>query len=122
MVGGSNADGGTASECFVTANDLDAFRDLVERHGPMVLAVCRKVLRAQHDVERAFEDTFLALARRAHTIKHSETICPWLHRVALRLAQKARLEAPQMMKVVSVRPMRAIASNEAMSAVRIQTR
>ena len=50
-------------ECFVTANDLDAFRVLIERHGPMVLAVCRNVLRAQHDVEDAFRDTFLALAR-----------------------------------------------------------
>jgi DNA-directed RNA polymerase specialized sigma24 family protein len=88
----------------------------------MVLAVCRNVLRAQHDVEHAFEDTFLALARRAHTIKHSETIGPWLDRVARRLAQKARFEAPQMKKVVSVRPMRAIASIEAVSAVRIQPR
>jgi DNA-directed RNA polymerase specialized sigma24 family protein len=61
----------------------------------MVLAVCRNLLRAQHDVEHAFTHTFLALARRAHTIKHSETIGPWLHRVALRLAQKARFEAPK---------------------------
>ena len=33
-------------ECFVTANDPDAFRVLIERHGPMVLAVCRNVLRS----------------------------------------------------------------------------
>ena len=59
-------------ECFVTANDPDAFRVLIERHGPKVLAVCRNVLRAQHDAEDAFQDTFLALARMAHTIKHSE--------------------------------------------------
>jgi RNA polymerase sigma factor (sigma-70 family) len=80
-------------ECFVTANDPDAFRALIERHGPMVLAVCRNVLREQHDVEDAFQDTFLALARGARTIKHSETVGPWLHRVALRRAQKARFEA-----------------------------
>jgi RNA polymerase sigma factor (sigma-70 family) len=82
-------------ECFVTANDPDAFSVLIERHGPMVLAVCRSVLRAPHDVEDAFQDTFLALARRAHTIKHTETIGPWLHRVALRLALKARSAASQ---------------------------
>jgi hypothetical protein len=86
---------GQLLECFDTANDLDAFSVLIERHGPMVLAVCRNVLRAQHDVEDAFQDTFLALARRARTIKQSETIGPWLHRVALRLAQKARFEASQ---------------------------
>ena len=74
-------------ECFVATNDPDAFRVLIERHGPMVLAVCRNVLRGQHDVEDAFQATFLALARGAHTIKHSSTIGPWLHRVALRRAK-----------------------------------
>jgi RNA polymerase sigma factor (sigma-70 family) len=58
----------------------------------MVLAVCRNVLRETHDVEDAFQETFLELARYAHTIKHGETIAPWLHRVALRLALKARLK------------------------------
>jgi RNA polymerase sigma factor (sigma-70 family) len=82
-------------ECFVTTNDPDAFGVLIERHGPMVLAVCRSVLREQHDVEDAFQETFLALARRAGTIKHSESIGPWLHRVALRRALKARFNASQ---------------------------
>jgi RNA polymerase sigma factor (sigma-70 family) len=80
-------------ECFVTSNDPDAFGALLERHGPMVLAVCRTVLRAQHDVEDAFQETFLILARNAGTITHSETIGPWLRRVALRRAQKAQLQA-----------------------------
>jgi RNA polymerase sigma factor (sigma-70 family) len=80
-------------ECFVTSNDPDAFAALIERHGPMVLAVCRSVLREQHDVEDAFQDTFLILARDAGTITHSETIGPWLRRVALRRAQKAQLQA-----------------------------
>ncbi len=80
-------------ECFVTSNDPDAFGALIERHGPMVLAVCRTVLRAPHDVEDAFQDTFLTLARQAGKIKHSETIGPWLRQVALRRAQRARLQA-----------------------------
>jgi RNA polymerase sigma factor (sigma-70 family) len=75
---------------FIAQNDPDTFRLLVERHGPMVLAVCRGVLRHQHDVEDAFQNTFLILARRAATIKHHQTVGPWLHRVALRVAQKAR--------------------------------
>jgi RNA polymerase sigma factor (sigma-70 family) len=80
-------------ERFVSANDPDAFRVLIDRHGPMVLGVCRSVLREQHDVEDAFQNTFLALARHARTINHGETIAPWLHRVALRLARKARVKA-----------------------------
>jgi RNA polymerase sigma factor (sigma-70 family) len=80
-------------ERFVTSNDPDAFGALIERHGPMVLAVCRTVLRAQHDVEDAFQDTFLALARQAGTIKHRESIGPWLRQVALRRAQRVRFQA-----------------------------
>lgn len=82
-------------ECFIAANDEDAFGVLIERYGPMVLAVCRKVLRAQHDAEDAFQDTFLALARSANTIKHNETIGPWLHRVALHIALRARSRGSQ---------------------------
>ncbi len=38
-----------------------AFEAIIERHGPMVLQVCRMVLRDEH----AAEDAFLVLARRA---------------------------------------------------------
>jgi RNA polymerase sigma factor (sigma-70 family) len=82
-------------ERFVTANDPEAFRVLIELHGPMVLAVCRTVLREPRDVEDAFQNTLLALARRAGTIRQSDSIAPWLHRVALRVAQRARFEACQ---------------------------
>ncbi len=80
---------------YITANDPDAFRVLIERHGPMVLAVCRTVLREPHDAEDAFQSTFLLLASRAGTIKRNDTIGPWLHRVALRVAQRARFKAAQ---------------------------
>ena len=73
---------------FITANDPDAFRALIDLHGPMVFAVCRTVLRETHDAEDAFQNTFLALARRAAMIKNGETVAPWLHRVALRVAKK----------------------------------
>jgi RNA polymerase sigma-70 factor (ECF subfamily) len=82
-------------EGFVATNDPEAFAVLIERHGPMVLAVCRTVLREEQDIEDAFQDTFLALARNAGTIKHPESIGPWLHRVALRRARHARLAASQ---------------------------
>jgi RNA polymerase sigma factor (sigma-70 family) len=82
-------------ESFVATNDPDAFRALIERHGPMVLSVCRNVLRARHDVEDAFQDTFLALARSAHTIKHSEYLGRWLRQVALHMALRERFKASQ---------------------------
>ena len=77
-------------ECFVATNDPDAFAVLIDRHGPMVLAVCRNVLNRQHDVEDAFQDTFLALARGAHAIKHKEHLSGWLRQVAIHMALRAR--------------------------------
>jgi RNA polymerase sigma factor (sigma-70 family) len=77
-------------ERFVGDNDHEAFRALIERHGPMVLGICRRVISAPHDVEDAFQTTFLILARSAGTIKQRDSIGPWLRRVALRVARKAR--------------------------------
>lgn len=67
-----------------------AFEALVNRHGPMVLRVVKGILRDPHDVEDAFQATFLVLVRKAHSIGERDLLGPWLHGVARRVALKAR--------------------------------
>ncbi len=70
-----------------------AFTALVDRHGSMVLHVCRHVLGNEHDAQDASQATFLILARRAGSIGRRESVASWLHGVALRVAARARLAA-----------------------------
>jgi RNA polymerase sigma-70 factor (ECF subfamily) len=77
-------------ERFVEQWDQAAFRDLVLRHGPMVLGVCRRILRDPHAAEDAFQVTFLLLVRKAASVRKRESVGPWLYGVARRVALEAR--------------------------------
>jgi RNA polymerase sigma factor (sigma-70 family) len=79
-------------ERFAACRDEVAFATLVRRHGPMVLAVCRSVLRQEQDAEDAFQATFLVLARKAGSIRRPEAVAGWLYEVAHRLAAKAQAD------------------------------
>jgi serpin B len=80
-------------ERFAEQHDESAFETLVQRHGPMVLGVCRRVLAEAHDADDAFQATFLVLVRKAGSLPWRETIAPWLWQVAHRVALKARSNA-----------------------------
>jgi RNA polymerase sigma factor (sigma-70 family) len=75
---------------FAQHRDTAAFTSLVQRHGPMVLGVCRRILHDTHDADDAFQTTFLLLVRKASSLRNPERIGPWLHGVACRTAMKAR--------------------------------
>jgi HlyD family secretion protein len=70
-----------------------AFEVLILRHGPMVLRVCRNMLRDEADVADAFQATFLVLVRRQETIRRLESVGGWLYGVACRVAARARADA-----------------------------
>ena len=75
---------------FATRGDEAAFEALVERLGPMVLGVCRRMLADPHDVDDAFQATFLVLFRKAGSIRDRDLVAPWLYGVARKVARRAR--------------------------------
>ena len=66
---------------------------LIERHGPMVLGVCRRILVDPHDAEEAFQATFLILVRKAGSVRVDGSVGPWLFGVATRVARRAGADA-----------------------------
>ncbi|MDX2035287.1 MAG: sigma-70 family RNA polymerase sigma factor [Isosphaeraceae bacterium] len=70
---------------------------IVERHGPMVLRVCRQWLRDANDVEDAFQATFLVLVRRSRELSRHDELGGWLHAVAVRVAKRARATSGRRM-------------------------
>jgi len=78
---------------FARGNDRAAFAEIVRRHGPLVLGVCRRILGHRPDADDAFQATFLILARKAERIERPERLGNWLYGVATRVAFKARSTA-----------------------------
>jgi RNA polymerase sigma factor (sigma-70 family) len=89
---GDSSDAGLLAR-FVAARDEAAFGELVLRHGPMVLGVCRRILRNPHDVEDAFQATFLVLTRKAAKLDRQRPLGSWLYTVARNLALDHRASA-----------------------------
>jgi RNA polymerase sigma factor (sigma-70 family) len=90
---GGDLTDGQLLECFVSRRDEAAFEALLRRHGPMVLGVCRRVLRDVHDAEDAFQATFLVLVRKAGSVVPRERVGNWLYGVAVRTALEAKTMA-----------------------------
>jgi RNA polymerase sigma-70 factor (ECF subfamily) len=95
---------------FAAARDDAAFAALVQRHGPMVLGVCRRVLADAHAAEDAFQATFLVLARKAGSICRPERLPSWLYGVAYRTSLKARVGAARLRRADRLLPDRVTAT------------
>src|SRR5207249_4451809 len=109
---------------FAADHDETAFAALVQRHGPMVLGVCRRVLQDAHAAEDAFQATFLVLVRRARSIARPELLGNWLYGVAYRTAVRAKQNAArrnayerQAMPMLTAEPTQEVARREVMAVL-----
>ena len=77
-------------EHFVARRDEPSFAALMVRHGPMVLCLCRQMLRDAQEAEDAFQAAFLVLVRNARTIRKRPSLSAWLYGVAYKVAARLR--------------------------------
>ena len=82
---GSPHSDGRLLEHFVKNHDERAFAELVTRHGPYILGVCRRVTAHPQDAEDVFQACFLELVRKAASILQHDSVAGWLQTVAVRL-------------------------------------
>jgi RNA polymerase sigma factor (sigma-70 family) len=111
-------------ERYVGYGEHAAFEALVRRHGPLVWAVCRRVLGRDQDAEDVFQAAFLVLAQKAGSIRKRHSIASWLYGVAYRLARKCqseqerrRVHEKQAASVPPADPAREAATREVARAV-----
>jgi RNA polymerase sigma factor (sigma-70 family) len=81
---------GALLERFAAHGDEAAFAALLQRHGPMVWGLCRRMLADSHEAEDAFQATFLVLVCKARSVRKQESLGSWLFGVAYRIARRAR--------------------------------
>ncbi|MBN9519896.1 sigma-70 family RNA polymerase sigma factor [bacterium] len=78
---------------FAADRDPAAFAAIVRRHGPLVLAVCRRVTGHPQDAEDAFQAVFLVLAKKAGQLRDPGRLGNWLYGVSAKVASRARRSA-----------------------------
>src|SRR3954470_10515150 len=75
---------------FLADLDAEAFAELVRRHGPMVLGVCRRVLGNSPDADDALQAAFIVLARKGGSVRNGRSVASFLFGVARFAALRAR--------------------------------
>lgn len=78
---------------FIVERDEIAFNALVQKYGPLVMGVCKRVLGNIQDAEDAFQATFLVLLLKARPIADPSLLANWLYGVAYNTARNARTSA-----------------------------
>ena len=74
---------------FVKARSQGAFRELVERHLPVVYSAARRMVRDSHLAEEVAQSVFTTLAQKAESIRPPHVLGGWLYNTTRHLAMHA---------------------------------
>jgi RNA polymerase sigma factor (sigma-70 family) len=74
---------------YLATRDETLFAELVRRHTPLVVGVCRRFLGQTSDAEDAAQAVFLMLAHHAASLRGRDSVAAWLHRVAWGVSRNA---------------------------------
>lgn len=86
---------------FTLHADEAAFAALVQRHTPLVRAVCGGWLRCAADIDDAAQATFLVLVKRAGSIRDPAKLVSWLCRTAVYVARRLKKQLGRSAPLVS---------------------
>jgi RNA polymerase sigma-70 factor (ECF subfamily) len=65
------------------AGEADAYADLVRTQGPRMLAVARRILRADDDAADAVQEAFISAFRAIGNFEGGAKLSTWLHRIVV---------------------------------------
>jgi RNA polymerase sigma factor (sigma-70 family) len=74
---------------FVKARSQSAFRELVERHLPVVYSAARRMVRDSHLAEEVAQSVFTTLVQKAESIRPPQVLGGWLYNTTRHLAMHA---------------------------------
>src|SRR5437868_5799868 len=76
-------------EEFVKHRSQSAFRELVERHLPVVFSAAQRMVRDAHLAEEVAQNVFTTLAQKAASIRPPQVLGGWLYNTTRHLAMHA---------------------------------
>jgi len=85
--------------CAIANGEHQAFEALVKQHGGQMMAVARRLLRSEEDVNDAMQEALVCVFKNARQFQHQSRLSKWLHRIVvnaclMKLRTQRRRHAP----------------------------
>lgn len=86
----------------IRAGDLNAFRELVDKHKDVSLSLANSILKDQDRAEDVLQEVFLKVFEKIHTFKFQSAFTTWLYRIVVNTSYHAIRRAPDHLDLGSM--------------------